>query len=163
MKSCQCSKTVRQNWGSTSQPDGTHRCSFCDGFQDVEQVIFSNTDYESGRKSTDTQSPIKWQRIPTREIALNSGGKAAERVFRYGTIFENVGQAFQYLNAAGAILLVMWILYLDLPGSYKFIGILSTALVWAFGFLQTSLVRGLASYFQMKAAEYLKWNAEAQN
>ena len=86
----------------------------------------------------------------------SSGDDAALRVFQYGTLFENVGKVLQYLNAVAAGFLGLFILFIDLTLLNTLLGLILLALFWAFTFLLTSLVRGLASYFQMKSSAYLQ-------
>jgi hypothetical protein len=155
MSNCSCSETVRQNWGSQLLSDGSHKCLFCEGMQNAEQVRTESSDGEDPKQPKDQEFPIKWERPSTRQAALATGGASAERVFRYGTLFENVGKAIQYLNTIGAILVGLIVLFLDLPGGYKVVGLLLIGLIWALSFLQTSFIRGLASYFQMRSADYL--------
>lgn len=87
---------------------------------------------------------------------LDSGRDAAERVNRYGTLFEKIGSVLQVLNTVGAVLLVIFLVVARPSGAYFFLGLLVIGLIWCLSYLQTSLIRGLASYFQMRSIDFLE-------
>ena len=87
---------------------------------------------------------------------LDSGKDAAERVNRYGTLFEKIGSVLQVLNTVGAILLVIFLIVARPSGVYFFLGLLVIGLIWCISYLQTSFIRGLASYFQIRSIDYLE-------
>jgi len=87
---------------------------------------------------------------------LDSGKDAAERVNRYGTLFEKIGSVLQVLNTVGAVLLIIFLMVARPSGAYFFLGLLLIGLIWCVSYLQTSLIRGLASYFQMRSIDYLE-------
>jgi hypothetical protein len=84
------------------------------------------------------------------------GTAAAKRVKYYGTLFDKIGSILNILNSVGAGVLFILLFFLDLQGLYVFLGLLVIAVLWGFSYLQTSIIRGLASYFQMRSAEYLE-------
>jgi hypothetical protein len=84
------------------------------------------------------------------------GNAAAKRVNYYGTLFDKIGSILNVLNSIGAGVLLILLFFLDLQGLYVLLGILVIAVLWGFSYLQTSIIRGLASYFQMRSAEYLE-------
>jgi hypothetical protein len=84
------------------------------------------------------------------------GTAAAKRVKYYGTLFDKIGSILNVLNSIGAGVLLILLFFLDLQGLYVLLGILVIAVLWGFSYLQTSIIRGLASYFQMRSAEYLE-------
>jgi hypothetical protein len=88
------------------------------------------------------------------------GTAAAKRVKYYGTLFDKIGSILNVLNSIGAGVLFILLFFLDLQGLYVLLGILVIAVLWGFSYLQTSIIRGLASYFQMRSAEYLEKNAK---
>ena len=88
------------------------------------------------------------------------GTAAAKRVKYYGTLFDKIGSILNVLNSIGAGVLLILLFFLDLQGLYVLLGILVIAVLWGFSYLQTSIIRGLASYFQMRSAEYLEKNAK---
>ena len=96
---------------------------------------------------------------PTNNYSVNtkvSSKDAARRTLKYATLFEDIGKFVQYLNAVAAIiLLILVIFFMDTPNSVRIgygVGILA---LWLVSYIQTSLMRGLAAYFQMKAAAHL--------
>jgi hypothetical protein len=88
------------------------------------------------------------------------GTAAAKRVKYYGTLFDKIGSILNVLNSVGAGVLFILLFFLDLQGLYVLLGILVIAVLWGFSYLQTSIIRGLASYFQMRSADYLEKNAK---
>lgn len=156
MTICACSTTVKQNWGSHKSASGVYLCGFCSKEQlesDVIKELGPDVTLESPREP---EFPINWEKKTALEKALASGSDAALRVFRYGTLFEKIGSTLQWLNVSAAIIIIVVVLVVDSPASIKILGILFVGLIWALGFLQTSFVRGLASYFQMRSADYLE-------
>jgi hypothetical protein len=153
---CNCSDTARRNWGSAKNSSGQYVCGFCSKPQIETQVVSPMESGELPEQESDASFPISWERKSTLERALESGTDSATRVFRYGNLFEQIGKALQWINAVAAIVIALVIVVLDAPTSYKLLGILFLGLIWALGFLQTSFVRGLASYFQMRASDYLE-------
>jgi len=147
---------VRNTWGSKKRTNGEYECLFCEKFQSESEVFkrVEETDKEGGLK--EAQAPFQREKKSILNVALESGHDSAIRVFRFGTLFEKIGSILQFLNAFAAIVIVAIVLFVDNPTSLKLIGILFVGLVWGLGFLQTSLIRGLASYFQMRSSEYLE-------
>jgi hypothetical protein len=84
------------------------------------------------------------------------GTAAAKRVKYYGTLFDKIGSILNILNSIGAGILFILLFFLDLQGLYVFLGLLVIGVLWGFSYLQTSIIRGLASYFQMRSADYLE-------
>jgi hypothetical protein len=41
-------------------------------------------------------------------------------------------------------------------GMYLFLGLLIIGVIWCVSYLQTSFIRGLASYFQMRSVDFLE-------
>ena len=87
------------------------------------------------------------------------GNAAAKRVNYYGTLFDKIGSILNVLNSIGAGVLLILLFFLDLQGLYVLLGILVIAVLWGFSYLQSSIIRGLASYFQMRSADYLERKA----
>jgi hypothetical protein len=87
------------------------------------------------------------------------GTAAAKRVKYYGTLFDKIGSILNVLNSIGAGVLLILLFFLDLQGLYVLLGILVIAVLWGFSYLQSSIIRGLASYFQMRSADYLERKA----
>lgn len=157
MEKCNCSSTVKSNWGSEKKGANRFICNFCGKEQSSSDVLLEINSSELPPKIQDAPSPINWEKKSTLEKALDSGSNAALRVFKFGTLFETIGNVLQWINAIAATLLIFLILFTDLvPGYIKLVSALFVGLIWGLSFLQTSLIRGLASYFQMRASDYLR-------
>ena len=141
---CDCSGTTRAFWGSKKDDSGQIYCLFCNKTQPESESI-----HIVGKKEEAEEDSILNKTIP-------EGQNAALRVFRFGMLFERVGSILQVLNAVSSIVLVFIVLSLEISSSMKLLGIFVIPILWGLGFLQTSLIRGLASYFQMRSSEYLE-------
>ena len=86
----------------------------------------------------------------------SDGVQAANRVMRYATLWDKIGNVLNILNIIGVIILSIFILISGFEGKYILLGLLLLAILWGLGYLQISIVRGLASYFQMRSADYLE-------
>ena len=87
------------------------------------------------------------------------GAEAATRVSRYATLFEKIGTIVQVLNSVAALLLVIILLsagFSGLPGEYIPLGLIGIGVFWTIGYVQTSFIRGLASYFQMRSIDFVE-------
>ena len=103
-----------------------------------------------------SQTTFSKPKSPALNPATDAGTDAAERVKWYGTLFEKIGSVLQILNTIGAVLLVIFLLVAGPSGAYFILGLLVIGLLWCISYLQTSLIRGLASYFQMRSIDYLE-------
>lgn len=83
------------------------------------------------------------------------GIEAANRTKKYAGLFETIGAIFQALNLVGGSLLAVIILFIPANASVKLISILGVLILMGLAYVQTSLIRGLASYFQMKANDHI--------
>lgn len=83
------------------------------------------------------------------------GTEAANRTLKFASLFESIGKMLQVLNLVALIILFLVGFFIAEPGWLKFAfwGILIVA--WAISYVQTSFIRGLSSYFQMKANDYI--------
>ncbi|CAN2174972.1 hypothetical protein MCEMRE26_00144 [Candidatus Nanopelagicaceae bacterium] len=144
---CKCSPSVRNSWGTEKNSSGEIVCSFCEQLSD-------DLEQRSG-VSVEPPRPA----LPTRDVKkidqIQIGLQAADRTEKYSTLFENIGKIMQILNSVGAVVLLIAGFFIDAPGFIKFIYWVVILIVWAFAYVQTSLIRGLASYFQMKASDHL--------
>ena len=85
------------------------------------------------------------------------GKEAANRVRQYGTLFENIGSVLQIINTIASVILCLVILIAQpRPVYLVFLCLIAIGILWCISFLQTSLIRGLASYFQMRSFDYLQ-------
>lgn len=83
------------------------------------------------------------------------GKAAAFRTIKFATLFENIGKVLQILNVFGACILIAVGIFISGSGWIRFGYWIGVLILWAFSYVQTSLIRGLASYFQMKASDHL--------
>ncbi len=93
------------------------------------------------------------------QIPADKGAEAATRVQRYATLFEKIGSYAQVLNLVAALLLVVILVsagFSGLPSEYIPLGFIGIGVIWAIGYIQTSLIRGLASYFQMRSIDFIE-------
>lgn len=95
------------------------------------------------------------KKAETVEQQINIGNEAAHRTVKYASLFENIGNLLQILNVIGACVLLAAGFFIPGPGWGKLIYWVIVLILWAFSYVQTSLIRGLASYFQMKASDHL--------
>ena len=85
-----------------------------------------------------------------------SSVEAAKRTLKYSSLFENIGKTNQYLNSFAAFVMIVSVLLTNLTTTYKLLCIVVILISWWVSYLYTSLVRGLSSYFQMKASAHLE-------
>jgi len=90
------------------------------------------------------------------EIQPNEGIEAAFRVKKYGTLWDQIGTVINVLNSVGAVILFILLLVSGLDGTMILLGIVLIAVLWGLSYLQISIIKGLASYFQMRSADYLE-------
>jgi hypothetical protein len=95
------------------------------------------------------------KKAETVEQQKEIGNAAAHRTVKYASLFENIGNVMQILNLIGACVLIAAGFFITGPGWVKFIYWVAVLILWAFSYVQTSLIRGLASYFQMKASDHI--------
>jgi hypothetical protein len=90
------------------------------------------------------------------EPTVDEGTDAAHRVFRYGTLFEKIGSLLQIVNSIATVLLAIFLFIARPEGMYLLLGLLIIGVIWCVSYLQTSFIRGLASYFQMRSVDFLE-------
>jgi hypothetical protein len=83
------------------------------------------------------------------------GNAAAQRTVKYASLFESIGYVLQILCAVSACLLLFVGFFISGPVWVKLVYWVAIVIFWAFSYAQTSLIRGLASYFQMKASDHI--------
>ena len=98
------------------------------------------------------------QKILTREDHIKVGDEAARRTIKYASLFETIGKVLKVLNIVSVILLFFIGFFIPGSGWVKFGYWVAIVIIWIFSYIQTSLIRGLASYFQMKASGHLVRN-----
>jgi hypothetical protein len=88
------------------------------------------------------------------------GNEAALRTERYSTLFDNIGNVMQIVNTVAAGILIVPGFFIPGSGWIKAAYWLVIGILWALAYVQTALIRGLSSYFQMKASDYIIRNWE---
>lgn len=91
----------------------------------------------------------------TLQDQIVEGNLAANRTITFATLFENIGRVMQTVSTVGALILLVSGLFLSGAWWIKVIYWVAILIIWAFSYVQTALVRGLASYFQMKASDHI--------
>lgn len=147
--------------------DGT--CKTCSRVLTWEQSKSSESEkiFESEPNSSDEEliaQPAPWKpisKIPTIAEQILLGESATKRTLKYATLFENIGSVMQVLNTIGAIILFFVGFFISGPGWMKIVFWVAILIIWAYSYVQTSLMRGLASYFQMRASDHIirHWKA----
>lgn len=95
------------------------------------------------------------QKSATLSDQIKTGDEAAQRTIRYASLFESIGKVMQALNVIGVVILFFIGFFIPEPVWLKFAFWGAILILWAFSYVQTSLIRGLSSYFQMKASDHL--------
>ena len=85
-----------------------------------------------------------------------SSNDAARRTLKYATLFEDIGRFNQYFNTVIAVIAAIIIAFSDFEMTFKLISLIGILFIWWILYIQTSLIRGVASYFQMKASAHLE-------
>ena len=90
------------------------------------------------------------------KVQVDEGIAAALRVKKYGSLWDQIGSVINILNSVGAGILFILLLVSGLEGKIILLGIVVIAVLWGLSYLQISIIKGLASYFQMRSADYLE-------
>ena len=90
---------------------------------------------------------------------LDLGIEAAKRTYKYANLFQRIANALEVVYALSAIILIVCSFILDFSNSIRFIFICSVLILWIAGYVQTALILGLASFFQMKSSDFLNRNS----
>ena len=85
-----------------------------------------------------------------------SSKDAARRTLKYATLFEDIGRFNQYFNTFIAVIAEIYIVVSKFETTFKLITFAGILILWWIFYIQTSLIRGIASYFQMKASAHLE-------
>ena len=148
-KKCVCSSPV-PNF------DGT--CITCSKLLDWNNTELDNVlPEESFADTEDSKLPTK----PIQRIDLPSQLRnAANDVVRFSKIFKSIGDILNILNyvSIGLMLLALTLFVASgaASGSIVFPGLLLILAVWVILWLQTALLRGLATFFLMRGLRELK-------
>ena len=154
-KKCVCSKPV-PNF------DGT--CVTCNKLLDWDNTQLVDTQLENTLAEDDIPAPVV-PKIPTRPSAPKADlptqlGSAANEVVRFSKIFKSIGDTLNVLNYIFIGVMILALILVAASGSASgmvfFGGILFILLVWVISWIQTALLRGLASFFLMRGLRELK-------
>ena len=108
-------------------------------------------------KETSTELPAGKSSTPiSTKASVDEGVQAAIRVKKYGTLWDQIGSVINILNSIGAGILLFLLFISGLEGKIILLGIVVISLLWGLSYLQISIIKGLASYFQMRSADYLE-------
>ena len=154
IKKCVCSKPV-PNF------DGT--CVTCNKLLDWDNTQLVDTQLENTLAEDDIPAPVvpKISSRPTQKIDLPTQlGSAANEVVRFSKIFKSIGDTLNVLNYIFIGVMVLALILVaasdSASGMVFFGGILFILLVWVISWIQTALLRGLASFFLMRGLRELK-------
>ena len=126
---------------------------------DFDSLALSATPIPSAAKPasksapTPRPTPAKNYSVPKTQI---NSKDAARRTLKYASLFEDIGRFNQYFNAIAAIVLAVFIVFREFEFIFKLLYLFILLIVWWISYIQTSLIRGVASYFQMKASAHLE-------
>jgi hypothetical protein len=149
-KKCACSKPV-PNF------DGT--CVTCNKLLDWDNVEVENEILEEVMVAPEVS------KIPTRLSAPKADlptqlGNAANEVVRFSKIFKSIGDTLNVLNYIFIGIMILALILVAASGTASglvfFGGILLILLVWVISWVQTALLRGLATFFLMRGLRELK-------
>ena len=149
-KKCACSKPV-PNF------DGT--CVTCNKLLDWDNVQVENEILEEVMVAPEVS------KIPTRPSAPKADlptqlGNAANEVVRFSKIFKSIGDTLNVLNYIFIGIMILALILVAASGTASglvfFGGILLILLVWVISWVQTALLRGLATFFLMRGLRELK-------
>ena len=90
------------------------------------------------------------------ETNQDRGFEAANRVMRYGTLWDKIGNILNILNIIWFFILLIFVSFSGFEIKYRLLGLLILVIVLGVSYLQISIIRGVASYFQMRSADYLE-------
>jgi len=101
--------------------------------------------------------PGEFHKCDIKVLEESKGLQAASRVMRYATLWDRVGSFFNILNVVGAVILGLIIIFLSgFEMKFIILSLLGLAILLGISYLQISLIRGVASYFQMRSVDYLE-------
>jgi len=116
------------------------------------------TNREEGREKKEIISPE--YKAETLEDRKNLGFKSAKRTDKYANLFEKIGAVLQFINIIAGIIMIVAVLIVPLNWGIMAVSTVGILVLVGIAYVQTSLIRGLASYFQMKANDYIVRNWE---
>jgi hypothetical protein len=151
-KFCKCETPVPNFDGTCKDCSRVLTWEWSTKFRETKPVEMVDSDEEEESPLPNIK-PV--QKTLTLSDQIKMGDEAAKRTIRYASLFETIGKVMQILNVVGVVILFFIGFFIPDPVWLKFAYWASVLIIWAFSYVQTSLIRGLASYFQMKASDHL--------
>jgi len=153
-KKCACSKPA-PNF------DGT--CLACKKLLDWDNPELENLQVENviPEEGSVDSGVSKLLTRPSQKIDLPTQlGNAANEVIRFSKIFKSIGDTLNVLNYIFVGLMILALILLaasDAASGLVFLsGLMLILVVWVISWIQTALLRGLASFFLMRGLRELK-------
>jgi len=156
---CNCSEKGTYALGIVTLVTGELACNNCRGLippSELGAEVLSQPASEAKQKI----KPVDPDYAQARKgLSLNgeidNGNAAALRTKNYATLFETIGKFLQFLNIVAVVLLIIVVLIISTSSALKILYVIGIFTVWGVSYVQTCLIRGLASYFQMKASDHI--------
>ena len=151
-KFCKCETPVPNFDGTCKDCSRVLTWEWSTKFRDSKPVEMDESDVDE-----EAPSPIikPVQKNLTLSDQIKIGEEAAKRTIKFASLFESIGKVLQTLNVVSVVILFFIGFFIPDPAWLKFAYWAAVLIIWAFSYAQTSLIRGLASYFQMKASDHL--------
>lgn len=159
---CNCSEKGTYALGITTLSTGELACKNCRGLippSDLGAEILDNKALNAKETINSNNRNFKQKgKGLNLQSEISNGIEAAKRTKNYATLFETIGKVLQALNFVGALLLIFAVFIIPSSSLMKFIYLIGVLILWGVSYVQTALIRGLASYFQMKASDHIVRN-----
>lgn len=130
-------------------------CSKCKKEVAPNRLESARNIIETSKETTTSDTAPSIQKHASNKDYLSKSIDAALRTSKYATLFEKIGSIMQVLNSIGAVILILVGFALDTELYIRVAYWITILFLWAIAYIQTSFIRGLASYFQMKANSHL--------
>lgn len=115
--------------------------------------------FRAGKRVSDSENVPRLAQAITSEESLPDyfeiGVAAARRAAKYSKLFDRIGNILRIINNLASVVLLVISFFLDFSTAMRALFITIVFVVWGLGYIQMALIRGLASYFQMKASDFL--------
>jgi hypothetical protein len=156
---CSCSEKGTYGLGIATLATGELVCNNCNGLippTDLGDEVFEPSSVEVPQEIKSYKKPsISRGEGNNLQSHIQNGNAAALRTKSYATLFENIGKVIQALNLIAVIILSLAVLFIPTTSLMKFVYWVVILIAWGISYVQTALIRGVASYFQMKASDHL--------
>ena len=156
---CSCSEKGKYSLGIATLATGELVCNNCKGLippTDLGDEVFVPPVTEIPQEIKSYSRPsVSRGEGNSLQSHIENGNAAALRTKTYATLFENIGKVVQALNLIAVIILSLAVLFIPTSSLMKFVYWIVILIAWGVSYVQTALIRGVASYFQMKASDHL--------